>query len=179
MEKMEVRFAGTGGQGIILLGILTAEAATLAGNYATQGSYYGAQVRGGITSADVVLGKEWIPFPYVEKSDLLVALTSDSLDHYIPSAKPGSIIIVDENTIILEDEDELKRNFNFIKVPLVHKCFERFNSNFLLNIVTFGFTLRFFKDFFSEEEAMAALRNNVPPKYWEEELAALRLGLSL
>ena len=179
MEKMEVRFAGTGGQGIILLGILTAEAATLAGKYATQGSYYGAQVRGGITSADVVLGKDWIPFPYVEKSDLLVALTPESLDHYISSAKRGSIIIVDENTIILEDEDELKKNFNVIKVPLVHKCFERFNSNFLLNIVTFGFTLRFFKDFFSEEEAITALRNNVPEKYWEEELAAFRIGLSL
>ncbi|MEO0229536.1 MAG: 2-oxoacid:acceptor oxidoreductase family protein [candidate division WOR-3 bacterium] len=179
MDKMEIRFAGTGGQGIILLGVLAAEAATIAGNYATQGSYYGAQVRGGITSADVVLGKEWIPFPYVEKSDLLVTLTSESLDHYVNQAKPGSIIIVDENVIILEDQDELQKNFNLVRVPLTHKCFERFNSNFFLNIVTFGFVVRYLKDFFTEEHAIQALKNNVPERLFDEELAALRIGLNL
>jgi len=87
MSKVEIRYTGTGGQGIILLGVLTADAATRAGNYATQGSYYGAQVRGGITSADVVLSKEWIAFPYVEKSDILMALTTESLHYYLQSLR--------------------------------------------------------------------------------------------
>lgn len=179
MDKLEIRYAGTGGQGIILLGILTAEAASIAGNYGTQGSFYGAQVRGGITSADVVLSKDWVSFPYVENSDILVALTTESLDHYIPLAKPNSTVIVDELLLIDYDETELKANFNFIKVPFTSKCFEHFNSGFLTNIVVFGYITRFLKDFFSEEEAEEAIRRNVPPKYIEEELKAYRIGLSL
>lgn len=179
MERLEVRYAGTGGQGIILLGVLTAEAVTRAGKYATQGSYYGAQVRGGITSADVVLGKEWISFPYVEKSDILVAFTSESLDYYVNSAKNGSLIIIDETTMVLQDEDELRSRYKFFKVPFTRVCYERFNSGFLLNIVAFGYILRHLKRFCSKEDAIEALKSNVPPKYIDLELEAFNIGLSL
>ena len=151
MDTLQVRYAGTGGQGLILLGVLTADSAVKAGNYATQGSYYGAQVRGGITSADVVLSKNWIAFPYVEYSDVLVALTSESLSYYLKTAREGSLVIVDEIVLIEEDQSELKERFNFERVPFTRTCYEKFNSGFFVNIVAFGYVSRYLKDFFSEE----------------------------
>ena len=179
METLQVRYAGTGGQGVILLGVLTADAAVRAGNYATQGSYYGAQVRGGITSADVVLSKDWVAFPYVEYSDILLALTSESLSYYLKFAREGSIVIVDEIVLIEEDQGELISKFKFERVPFTRLCYEKFNSGFLLNIVAFGYVLRYLRGFFSEEEALAALKENVPEKYYEMEAEAFRLGTSI
>jgi 2-oxoglutarate ferredoxin oxidoreductase subunit gamma len=179
MGTLQVRYAGTGGQGIILLGVLTADAAVKAGNYATQGSYYGAQVRGGITSADVVLSKDWVAFPYVEYSDILVALTSESLSYYLKSAKEGSIIIVDEIVLIEQDEGELKSKFRLEKIPFTRLCYEKFNSGFLLNIVAFGYVSRYLRDFFSEKEALEALKENVPQKYFEMEAEAFKIGASI
>ncbi len=179
MDKVQVRYAGTGGQGIILLGILTADAAVRKGNYATQGSYYGAQVRGGITSADVVLSKEPIDYPYVENSDILVALTTESLDHYVNTAKEGSLIIIDSLVIVELDEDLLKEKYKLIRVPFTSLTFEKFNSDFLLNITVFGYMSRYLKEYFSEEDALEAIRANVPPKYFEMESEAYKLGVSI
>lgn len=179
MSKVEIRYTGTGGQGIILLGVLTADAATRAGNYATQGSYYGAQVRGGITSADVVLSKEWIAFPYVEKSDILMALTTESLHYYLQSLKEESLIVVDETIVTLEGIKEISKRYKFVRVPFTRICFEKFNSAFLMNIVAFGYMLRHLGDFFTKDFAIEALKDNVPQKYVDMELDAFELGFSI
>jgi len=88
-------------------------------------------------------------------------------------------VIVDEIVLIEEDQGELTSRFKFERVPFTRLCYEKFNSGFLLNIVAFGYVLRYLRGFFSEEEALAALKENVPEKYYEMEAEAFRLGTSI
>ena len=47
MSNMELRLAGSGGQGVILATVILAEAAILAGKYTAQSQAYGPEATGG------------------------------------------------------------------------------------------------------------------------------------
>ena len=51
--KHELRLSGTGGQGLILAGIILAEAALLDGKLAIQSQSYGPEARGGSSKSEV------------------------------------------------------------------------------------------------------------------------------
>ena len=53
--KHELRLSGTGGQGLILAGIILAEAALLDGKLAIQSQSYGPEARGGSSKSEVII----------------------------------------------------------------------------------------------------------------------------
>ncbi len=50
MKRQELRLSGSGGQGLILAGIILAEAALHDGNNVVQSQSYGPEARGGLVS---------------------------------------------------------------------------------------------------------------------------------
>ena len=58
--KKELRLSGSGGQGLILAGIILAEAAINQGLNAIQSQSYGPEARGGASKAEVIIGVEEI-----------------------------------------------------------------------------------------------------------------------
>ena len=80
MSKLEIRLAGSGGQGIILATIILAEAAVIAGKNTAQSQSYGPEARGGMCKAEVIISDEPIGFTKVTSPDFLLALTQSSLD---------------------------------------------------------------------------------------------------
>ena len=54
-ERYEMRFSGSGGQGIILISVILAEAAVIAGKHAVQSQSYGPEARGGSCCAEYKL----------------------------------------------------------------------------------------------------------------------------
>ena len=68
--------SGSGGQGVITMAILLAEAAVKhEGLVAVQSQSYGPEARGGATRSDVILSHQAIHYPNVEQPNVLVALT--------------------------------------------------------------------------------------------------------
>ena len=59
-ERYEIRISGTGGQGVVLAGIILAEAVGCwqEGRHVVQTVSYGPQVRGGLSSAELVISQE-------------------------------------------------------------------------------------------------------------------------
>jgi len=53
--QTEIRLTGSGGQGLILGGIILAEAAILDGKNAIQSQSYGPEARGGASKAEVII----------------------------------------------------------------------------------------------------------------------------
>jgi len=107
MDRFEIRLSGAGGQGMILAGIIIAEAALYEeGLNVTQTQSYGPESRGGASRAEVVLSNEIIDFPKVIKPDILVSLTQEAYDKYNEDVKNEGIIIVDDS--IETDEKEVK-----------------------------------------------------------------------
>ena len=129
--RKEIRLSGSGGQGLILAGVILAEGAILSDLNAVQTQSYGPEARGGASKSEVILSNECINFPKVIHSDILISLTQKSFDEYIKNSKENSIVIVDSsiNTYNIE-------NFTLYKVPILHTAKEVIKKPMAANIVT-------------------------------------------
>ena len=94
-----IRLAGAGGQGIVLAGLLLAEAAVAAGRNATQAQVYGPESRGGASKAEVIISDGDIAYPYLQRVDLLLALTQEAHDRYVGQLEPGGLLLVDDEHV--------------------------------------------------------------------------------
>ena len=97
--RYEIRIAGSGGQGIILAGIMLAEAAILDGKFVAQSQSYGAEVRGGNSVSEIILSDVEIDYPRASELDLLVALTQEACDRNLPDLKSEGLVIVDSELV--------------------------------------------------------------------------------
>ncbi|PHR25863.1 MAG: ketoisovalerate oxidoreductase [Desulfotalea sp.] len=92
----EFKFCGFGGQGILSLGLVLANAGNSAGKNVSWFPSYGPEQRGGTASCSVVLANQEIGSPSVDKPDVLVAMNQPSLEKFAPTVKKGGVIIYDE-----------------------------------------------------------------------------------
>jgi 2-oxoglutarate ferredoxin oxidoreductase subunit gamma len=98
--RTEIRLAGEGGQGMILAGIILAEAAAIFdGKMVVQTQSYGPEARGGASKSEVVIAAGEIDHPEVLSADVVVTLSQEAFDKYAASVKPGGLLIVDEDHV--------------------------------------------------------------------------------
>lgn len=98
-SRFEIRVAGSGGQGVILAGIMLAEAAILEGNYAAQSQTYGPEARGGSSRSEAVLSGVEIDYPWSLEIDILLALTQEGYDQNAADLKEEGLVIVDSDLV--------------------------------------------------------------------------------
>ena len=83
--KYQVRFAGVGGQGIVLVARLLGKAAALFdGKEAVCTQVYGPEARGGASRADVVISDATVDYPFVTEADALAVLFQDAYTRFRP-----------------------------------------------------------------------------------------------
>ena len=81
VKRYEIRLAGSGGQGLILAGVILAEAAGIYdGKFVCQTQSYGPEARGGASKAEVVISDEEIDYPKAIRPDVLLAMNQKSLE---------------------------------------------------------------------------------------------------
>lgn len=97
--ECRVRLAGAGGQGIVLAGLLLAEAAVRAGRNATHAQAYGPESRGGASRAEVIVADGEIDYPYADHVDVLLALTQEAHDRYAAQLEPGGLLVADAERV--------------------------------------------------------------------------------
>lgn len=98
-DFLEIRFGGTGEQGIVLLGVVLAMAATRDHRYVAQTQTYGLGTRGGYGHSDVIISDQPVDYPEIEGVDLLVTLCQDSADGYAELLRPSGILIYDSDNV--------------------------------------------------------------------------------
>ena len=81
MEE-KILIAGEGGQGIMLLGKVLAEAAMREGKSVTWLPAYGAEVRGGTAYCMVVISTEEIGNPFVQEADTRIIMNQPSFERF-------------------------------------------------------------------------------------------------
>lgn len=94
-KHSEIILAGSGGQGLILSGILLAEAAILEGKNVVQTQSYGIASRGGLSLAEVIVDEEEIIFQQVRAPDCVLALTEEAAKKYESWAARGVPLLYD------------------------------------------------------------------------------------
>ena len=88
-----VRVAGFGGQGVLLLGEVLAEAGLDAGLEVSWPPSYGPEMRSGTSNCHVRLSRHGIDSPMVTNPDLLVAMNEPSLRKFDKSVPAGGWIL--------------------------------------------------------------------------------------
>lgn len=91
--------AGVGGQGVLTLGMILAEAAALEGKYVTWVPEYGSEMRGGTADCKVKIGDEPIVSPFMEEADILVALHQEQMDRFLDMMETGALILTEEKLV--------------------------------------------------------------------------------
>lgn len=95
-ETWQVVLAGEGGQGLIVAGVLLAEAASLfEGKNAAQTQSYGIATRGGFTKSEVVISTKEIIYPGAEEPDLVLALSREAGELLFPRLPAGALFFYD------------------------------------------------------------------------------------
>ncbi|MEJ5357642.1 MAG: 2-oxoacid:acceptor oxidoreductase family protein [Desulfobacterales bacterium] len=110
--QREVQFAGFGGQGVMLMGQILAQAAMIEGCEVVWIPSYGPEMRGGTAYCTVVLGDRPIGSPIIRNPQHLVAMNRPSLEKFAPAVRPGGVIFVNASIIPVgcgrDDVDELR-----------------------------------------------------------------------
>ena len=95
----ELVFAGFGGQGVILSGMIVCLAAMKEGKQVSHIPSYGAEMRGGTANCMVVVSDEPIGSPLVPHPSVCVVLNQPSLAKFEPAVKPGGLLIWNSSLI--------------------------------------------------------------------------------
>lgn len=110
----EVIMAGTGGQGIMIMGQLLAHAAMLEGRQVVWFPSYGPEARGGTADCTVIISSDEIGSPISAHPDTLVGMHQFLFGRYQPNVKPGGKLIVNSSLI---DVSTLRTDCSALIVP--------------------------------------------------------------
>ncbi|MDR1247724.1 MAG: 2-oxoacid:acceptor oxidoreductase family protein [Treponema sp.] len=92
-------FAGFGGQGIISLGQIWVYCGMKEGKNVSFFPFYGAEKRGGIARAGVIVSDEEIASPLVTAPDSALVMNGDSLPLCEGILKPGGIMLINSSLV--------------------------------------------------------------------------------
>jgi 2-oxoglutarate ferredoxin oxidoreductase subunit gamma len=171
-DRYEIRLSGSGGQGVILAGIILAEAAAIFDDQnAVQTQSYGPESRGGASRAEVIISSEEIDYPKVTAPDLLLTLTQEAYDKYARDLKPGGIVIYDDSSVEIH-ADERHKSYG---VPVSRIARDVLEKPIAANIVALGALVAIGK-VVSRSAIEQAVMRRVPKGTEELNLKALKEG---
>ncbi len=171
--RYEIRLSGSGGQGIILSGIILAEALGLyGGKFVAQTQSYGPEARGGASKAEVVVSDEEIDYPKAIKLDLLLAMNQKSCDEYYRDLKEDGVLIVDSTFVNQVPTSKA------IQIPFTRIAREKFRKEIVANIISLG-AITEFMDIISPKVMEEAVLASVPKGTEKLNRDALKAGLMM
>ena len=173
-SRYEMRFAGSGGQGVILASVIMAEAAVIAGLKTVQSQAYGPEARGGVSKAETVVSREPIWYSKVTSPNFLLALTQASLNTYSKTLAEGAAVMMDDSLDCPETLDKKR----VISVPILRTAREKVGKAFTANIVAVG-AINAALQLFTDEELMEAVKRHIPAGTEEINRKALEAGREL
>jgi len=170
-NRYEIRLSGSGGQGLILMGIILAEALGIyEGKEVAQTQSYGPEARGGSSKAEVIVSDTEIDYPKAMKPDLLVAMNQKSCDEFYPNLKGGGLLIVDSTFV---KQVPTPRAF---QIPFTRIARETLKKEMVANIVALG-ALTQLTNLVSPKSMEAAVLGRVPKGTEKLNRDALKAGI--
>jgi 2-oxoglutarate ferredoxin oxidoreductase subunit gamma len=127
-------FAGFGGQGIVSLGQIWVYCAMKEGKNVTFFPFYGAEKRGGIARASVIVSDGEIASPLVTVPDSALVMNSDSLPLCEGLVKEGGILVI--NSTLVKEEPK-RQGITVVKLDATGLA-EKIGNTRFANMVAFG-----------------------------------------
>ena len=135
MVHYEMRFSGTGGQGMMLMGDVMAQAAGIAGgNEVVLTKSYGPESRGGACRSELIVDEQNINYPVVAKPDFVLAMSQLACDQYITDLKEDGVLLLDSG-LVRKQPEQVK---NLYAIPLTQLAVETTGKAITANVVALG-----------------------------------------
>ncbi len=171
-KTVEISLGGSGGQGLVLMGLILAEAAGIhEGRQVVCSQNYGPESRGGASRSDVIISDEEIDYPEVEHPDVLFVFNQASARKYGPSLKPDGTLIYD-STFVVEPPAHAGRAFD---LPITRLARDQVGRDLVANIVALG-AVTVLTGIVGREAITKAVLGRVPKGTEEINQQALKVG---
>ena len=174
MKKVEVRIAGSGGQGVVLAGQILGRAVVYDRKNAVQTQSYGAEARGSATKSEVIISDDKIGFPMVRKCDVFIAMSQEALDKYLKDLKEEGILIADATNIKKIPETQAK----VFNISATEYAEETFGAKIYANMLMLGAFTKI-TNLVSEKAMQKAISDAVTEKVIKINEEAYRKGKAL
>ena len=165
--RLDVRFAGAGGQGIVMAGEVLAAAVVRMGGSAAHSKAYGPASRGGASRSDVVVAGDTVGFPLVRSPNVVVALTDEAYRKYGHDHAADAIVIVDVDV-------DAQRNGALV-VPIVETARRIVGTDVASGVVGLGVLSRSL-DVFDVDVLRSTIAERVPAALEDANLEAFAAG---
>lgn len=172
MARTEIRITGFGGQGVILAAYIIGKAAAVVeGRHATLNQAFGPEARGSACSAQLILSDEPVTYPYVRRTDLLLAMSQDAYRTFLGEVRDGGTALVDDSLVTPDPGTRVKT----MGAPATRVA-EEIGKRIMANMVMVGlFTAT--TGLITADAAQEAIRTSVPSGTEDVNLAAFQRGL--
>ena len=172
---LHIRVAGFGGQGVLLLGEILAEAGLSAGYEVSWLPSYGPEMRSGTSNCHVRLSSAPIDSPMVTSPNVLVVMNEPSLRKFAAAVRPGGWILYNGDEF---PSDCAHDDVHILAVPFTNMADELGDAR-ITNMVMLGALLEI-TDSLPEAQVDAALRRLVKNARWLAlDRSALQRGRAL
>ena len=126
--------AGFGGQGIMVMGKVIAEAAMEKGLNVTWLPSYGAEVRGGTAHSMVRISSEVIGSPVVDEADAGIIMNAPSLEKFEDRIKSKGLIVVNTSLVLKKPS---RKDLDVVAAPLTDEAIKLGNVR-VANMIAAG-----------------------------------------
>ncbi|MFQ6034191.1 MAG: 2-oxoacid:acceptor oxidoreductase family protein [Candidatus Bipolaricaulia bacterium] len=174
-DPYQLRLSGSGGQGLILAGMIIAEAAVRDGKNVVQTQSYGPEARLGASRSEVIISSRRISFLEVLEPDLLLCLSQDSFNKYSSQVRRDTVVVIDSTNVKAADPPGVER---FYRLPITEVAIKDVGNRITANVVALG-ALNEIEGLVSWGSLHQALVNRVPARFRELNERALQIGRSL
>ncbi len=163
IAELQVRVAGFGGQGVLLLGEVLVEAGLDAGLEVSWLPSYGPEMRSGTSNCHVRLARHPIDSPLVVRPDVLVAMNEPSLHKFYDTVRPGGWVLYNGEAMPAGCD---RVDVHVLARPFTHIADELGDSR-AQNMIMLGALLEC-TDALTQESVDEALRHLVKSDKWLE-----------
>ena len=173
--RYEIRMGGTGGQGIILAGVILAEAVSMyEDKNVVQTASYGPESRGGYSKVDIVVSDDEIDYPKALNVDLFVAMAQDAVDKFSKGIRASGTVVIDEDMVYSPPLGQ----FEVVKAPITRSAVEKVGKAVTANMVALGVISKV-SGIVSFSSLEKAVLSRVPKGTEEINKKALEVGYNL
>ncbi len=170
-DPLRIRLSGRGGQGIILSGVIIAQAAMNGGQFVVHTQSYGPEARLGASKSEVVISQREIAFPEVVLADILLCLSLDAFHKYGTQVASHGLSVVDDLVPIERPRE------GQIVLPL-RRTARELGNELTANIVGIG-TVIALAEIVEIAHVRQAIKEWVKPEFHMINLQAFDRGLQL
>lgn len=172
--RYEMRFTGSGGQGVILASVIFAEAAILSNLNTVQSQSYGPEARGGMSKAETILSRGAIWFSKVIRPNFLLALTQVAFNQYAENLAENAVVIADESLKLPSSLNPSQTLF----LPILRTARDTIGKPMTANIVAVG-AINAALGLFDQDIIEEAVRRHIPSGTETLNMKALHAGADL